>query len=72
MIEFSRKLKEIMGSRFVTSNKIGYGHNTEGHLCVWDGGTIMHYFDEDPYLNQAKIMVLLLRIAKKLKVDVKL
>jgi len=58
--------------------KITFGKNTEGYLCVWDGKGTMHYVSDKPYegleppqseLNQAKIMVLLFKIARKLKVD---
>ena len=57
--------------------KIMYGTNKEGYLCVWDGNGVMHYFSAttertQSELNQAKTFVLLLKIAKKLKISVNL
>ena len=58
--------------------KIQMGKNTEGHLCVWTGTGTMHYVSAstEEYkeytteeIIQAKILVMLFRIAKKLKVD---
>jgi hypothetical protein len=60
--------------------KICFGENKEGYLCVWDGKGNMHHFGgylkddstadliniAQAELNQAKIFTLLLRIAEKI------
>lgn len=70
------RLNENMPSGSGHPKKPMFGTNTEGYLCVWEGDKgPMHYFSDSEErtqseLNQAKMMAVLLQMAKKLKVKV--